>query len=243
MLKHNDFGEADRLLHLYTLQRGKVRALAKGVRKVQSRKAGHLEPFTRVQLQLAAGRNFYIVTQAEAGDMYPALRDDLERLGNASYVVELVDGFTYDEEENPAIFRLLTRTLTRLGEGTDPQLVLRHFELQLLDLLGFRPELHKCVERGEEIQPEDQYFSASQGGVLCPNCGRGKPGARPVSVDALKYLRHIQRSDFQEAARAKIPPGTHREIEVLMQHYVTHLLERALNSPDFLRRVRKESLG
>ena len=101
MLRHSDWGEADRLLWLYTRQHGKLRALAKGVRKIRSRKAGHLEPFTRVALLLARGRDFYIVTQAETVDPYLSLREDLKRLGYASYVVELLDRFTYDEDEHP----------------------------------------------------------------------------------------------------------------------------------------------
>ena len=98
VLKHSEFGEADRLLSLYTRQQGKLRAIAKGARKIRSRKAGHLEPFTRVSLLLARGRDMYIVTQAEAVDAYLPLREDLVSLGYASYVVELLDKFTYDEE-------------------------------------------------------------------------------------------------------------------------------------------------
>ena len=107
VLKHRDYGEADRLLTIYTRQKGKLIVIAKGVRKVRSKKGGHLEPFTHTSLQLAAGRTWNLVSQAEAQDFFPNLTADLEKLGYASYAVELVDRFAYEEEENPQIFTLL----------------------------------------------------------------------------------------------------------------------------------------
>ncbi len=98
MLRHADYGEADRLLTLYTRQLGKTRALAKGARKIASRKAGHIEPFTHVKLQLAKGRDMPLVTQADTVDAYQALREDLILTSQAAYVLELLDRFTYEDE-------------------------------------------------------------------------------------------------------------------------------------------------
>lgn len=243
VLKHSDFGEADRFLALYTRERGKLRAIAKGVRKTKSRKAGHLEPFTRTSVQLAAGRDLFIVSQAEAIDSYMKLREELALVGYASYCMEMLDKFTYEDEENRAVYRLTKDTLMRLNRGDEAELAVRYFEMQLLDLLGFRPELQKCVVSGAVIQPEDQYFSAKLGGVVSPKHGKGYEGGVPVSLEALKYMRHFQRSSYKDAQRAKVAPQVQREMEVLMQHYITYLLERGLNSPNFLRRVRKESGG
>jgi DNA repair protein RecO (recombination protein O) len=239
VLRHSDFGEADRLLTLYTRETGKVRAIAKGVRKIRSRKAGHLEPFTRVALQLAQARDLPIVTQAETIDAYLPIREDLLRTGYAAYVIEMLDRFTYEEGENTAIYRLLTDTLARLADPRDPYLALRYYEIHLLEHLGFRPELFYCVNCHAEIQPEDQYFSFAQGGVYCPKCGVNRPDLIPVSLPALKYLRHLQRSTFEEAARAQIPSAVRTEIESLLQQYLTFLLERALNTPAFLRQVKQ----
>jgi DNA repair protein RecO (recombination protein O) len=243
VLRHSDWGEADRMLWLFTRQMGKVRAIAKGIRKPRSRKAGHLEPFTHSGLLLAWGRDLWIVTQAEAIDMHLTLREDLLRLSYASYVIELLDRFTYEEGENPELYRLLADTMNRLDKELDPLIVVRYYEFRLLDLVGFRPQLFNCVSCGNEIKAENQYFSASQGGVLCPNCGLKQEGAQPVSMDALRFLRHFQRSSYVEASRARLSPGVSREIEWLMQHYLTYLLERGLNTPAFLRRVRREMAG
>jgi DNA repair protein RecO (recombination protein O) len=240
VLRHSDYGEADRLLTLYTRQRGKMRVIAKGARKIASRKAGHIEPFTHVRLQLATGRDMLIVTQADTVDAYLPLRDDLLLTSRASYALELLDRFSYeDETENASIFRLLTETLARLASKSDPWLALRYYEMRLLDHLGFRPQLFECVNCRREIQAEDQFFSFSAGGVICPSCGRGLKHLHNISVDALKYLRHFQRSSFTEASRARPLPDVQQETEALMQGYFTYLLERELNTPGFLKKIQE----
>jgi DNA repair protein RecO (recombination protein O) len=243
VLRHIDWGEADRLLWLFTRETGKVKAIAKGVRKPRSRKAGHLEPFTRVDLLLAQGRDIPIITQAEAKETFLNLREDLVRVGYTSYVIELLDRFTYEEGENIGLYRLLGETLSRLNREADPTFAVRYYEVRLLDLVGFRPQLFQCVNCRAEIRAEDQFFSFEKGGVICPRCSRNEAGARQVSVAALRILRHFQRSDYVEAQRLKLAAGVDRELENLMGNYLTYLLERGLNSPAFLRRVRKIADG
>lgn len=241
VIRHSDWGEADRMLTIFTCELGKVRAIAKGVRKPRSRKAGHLEPFTRVNLLMARGRDLYIITQAETIDAYLPLRDDLVTLGYAAYIVELLDRFTYEEGENSALYRLVTNALSQLVEEPDPLLVLRYTEIRMLDLLGFRPQLFQCVLCEAEIQPVNQYFSAEHGGVLCPKCGSSIPGVRAVDVETLKFLRHFQRSNYEQARLARPSKAAHTQMEILMEHYLKYLLERNLNTPTFLRRVRAQA--
>jgi DNA repair protein RecO (recombination protein O) len=239
ILRHADWGEADRLVTLYTREQGKMRAIAKGARKITSRKAGHLEPFTHVKLQLARGRDLFIVTQADTLDAYQPLRENLVLTGYASYLVELLDRFVYEEgSANPTLFRLLADSLKRLADGEDTWLAVRYYEMRLLDFLGFRPQLLKCANCGREIKPEDQFFSFSLGGVVCLRCGQGLPHLKSISVETLKYLRHFQRSGYGEAARARPSAEVRIEAENLMQAYFTYLLERELNSPGFLKTVR-----
>ncbi len=240
VLRHVDYGEADRILTLYARQLGKTRALVKGARKITSRKAGHLEPFTQVKLQLAKGRDLPLVTQADTLEAYLPIRDDLVLTGQAAYIVELLDRLTYEDGlENPGIFQLLTETLKRLAAKTDPWLATRFYEMRLLDHLGFRPKLFECANCGKEILPEDQFFSFAAGGVICPNCGRTVPNLKQISVEALKYLRHFQRSGYGEARRARPTPEVRQETEDLMQGYFTYLLERELKTPGFMRKIKE----
>jgi len=238
VLRHSNWGEADRLLGLFSLEMGKIRAVAKGVRKLRSRKAGHLEPFTHTNLLLARGRDTLLITQADTVNAYLPLRDDLLRITYASYVVELLDRFTYEEGENRALFRLLVETLTRLSLEANPDLAVRFFEIRFLDQVGFRPQLFHCLGCQDEIRPQDQFFSAEQGGVLCPNCSHIDNRARAVTTDVLRFLRHFQRSSWADVARVTFSTALNRDIENLMQYYLTYLLERGLNTPAFLRNIR-----
>ena len=150
MLRHSDWGEADRMLTLFSLELGKVQAIAKGVRKSASRKAGHLEPFTRANLLLARGRDLMIVTQAESINAYLALKTDLLQTTYAAYIVELLDRFTYEEGENRELYRLLVDTLARLDASSEPEVAVHYYEIRLLDHIGFRPQLVTCVSCGQE---------------------------------------------------------------------------------------------
>jgi DNA repair protein RecO (recombination protein O) len=240
ILGHKDYGEADRILKVFTFEKGKITAIAKGVRRIRSRKAGHLEPFTRVTLLLAKGRNMDIVTQAETVDNYPGLRMDLQRVGYASYVIEVLDRFTYEEGQNIGIFRLLANTLKRLESHPTPTTVVHYYELRLLDLVGFRPQLFECVDCGKPIRAEDQYFSPLAGGVACPRCGKARPEAWPVSQDTLRYFRHLQRSTWDQVEELTIPESVEPVLGDLIQRYISYILERKLNTPEFLREIKNK---
>lgn len=241
VLGHIEYGEADRILKLFTFEKGKITAIAKGVRKIRSRKAGHLEPFTRVTLFLAKGRNMDIVTQAETVESYQGLRDDLERVAYASFIVEVLDRFTYEEGQNVAIFRLLINTLARLEKHPNPATVVHYYELRLLDLVGFRPQLFDCIDCGKPIREEDQYFSPLAGGVACPKCGKVRPEAWLVGKDVLRYFRHLQRSTWEQIEGVTIPPTIEPRLADLIERYLTYILERKLNTSDFLREIQNKS--
>jgi DNA repair protein RecO (recombination protein O) len=110
--------------------------------------------------------------------------------------------------------------------------------MRLLDHLGFRPQLFECANCRRQILPEDQFFSFSAGGVICPRCGQGLRHIKPISVETLKYLRHFQRSSYADASRARPSLDVQNEAESLMQGYFTYLLERELNTPGFLKSIK-----
>ena len=239
VLRRVDLGEADRVLTLFTPQHGKLRAVAKGARRPGSRKAGHLEPFTLVNLLLARGRELDIITQAEAVQTFPQVRADLLRLSLAAYVAELTDRFGIQESDSHGLFQLAAETLDRLDRDAVPEVALRYFQVRLLDLAGYRPELFRCVSCSNPAQPVDQYFSLSEGGLLCPSCGPQREDARPLSLSALKILRHTQRSSYEQAARPTLSPLVTQEVDGLLESYLSYLLERKLNVPAFVRQVRR----
>ncbi len=238
VLKHREYGEADRILTLYTQEYGKIQAIAKGVRKLKSRKAGHLEPFTLVSLQLAKGRTWELISQAEAQRTFQIIREDLNLTARAAYLVELIDRFSYEEGPNRGLFQILLDGLQRLDEGFAPTTVTLYFEIRLLDLVGFRPELQRCVACDAEILPEAQYYSPKLGGALCPRSFSADPTAWRISLNALKYMRHFQRSAWSKIKTLTIPSEIQDEINHLIQHHLTYLLEYNLKTPGFLKSVK-----
>jgi DNA repair protein RecO (recombination protein O) len=240
VLRSMDLGEADRVLTVLTPRLGKLRVIAKGIRRTRSRLGGGLEPFSDVHLVLAVGRTFDVVTQAALEDPHLGLRDDLHSTASAWYLVELADRFCEGSAESHQAFELLAQGLAALDAApaeVSREVVLRWFELHLLDAMGFRPELAQCLDCGIAIEPEGNAYSPAAGGVLGTECAHGALDARPVSAAALKMLRHLQRSVLTDVLRLRLPTATQREVERLLHATVSAVLERELRTRDFLDEV------
>ena len=245
ILRHADLGEADRLLTIFTPRLGKLRVVAKGARKPGSRKSGHVELFTRSTLLVARARNLDIVSQAETVEAYRALRQDLLRSTYAHYIVELLDRFTGDQEESAELYDLLAETLGRLCEAENPALLARFYELRLLTLAGYQPRLFDCARCGQvlhEVESESPPygFDCAQGGALCEKCAPQFVDALPLTLSALKVLRHAVRVEWPAFALLKLRPLVAREVEQTILKYITYILERNLKSVEFLRTLRLE---
>jgi DNA repair protein RecO (recombination protein O) len=239
VLRRKDFGEADRILTLFTPEVGKIRVLAKGIRKARSRKAGHLDLYMRSHIMLAKGRDMDIITQAETVEAYRPMREDLLRSTYGSYCIELLDKFTPEEAENKPMYELLAHALGWLSQTNNLPLTTRYYELQLLGMAGYQLELFRCVVNGETIKAEDQFFSPEDGGVVCTVCGQTRQGVFPISLNALKVLRFMMRSPYDALRELKISADVQAELERLTQRTITFYLEQQLKSADFLKLVRR----
>ncbi|MDP8923416.1 MAG: DNA repair protein RecO, partial [Chloroflexota bacterium] len=208
-----------------------------------SRKAGHLELFTHAEVQLAKGANLDVITEATTRNAFRGLRDDLARTSHAYLVAELVDALTEEEAQQPEVFDLLVQTFAALEDAPDPRLVVDHYQIRLLDAVGFRPSLTRCLACRAEIQPGKNYFSPFLGGALCPACGPGEPSARPIATDVLKVLRYLQRSGPPGSLRLRVPEVIAREVGRTLRELSERHIERRLRSPDLIARLRAEPAG
>ena len=242
ILRRQDFGEADRLLTLLTPEHGKLRAIAKGARKPTARKTGHVELYTLVDMLIARGRELHIVQQAETKEPFLRLREDLLRGSYAAYLVELLDRFTAEQDPGRGEFRLLVQALGWLCDEDDPRLVARYYELRLLELAGFAPALHTCAIGQEPLEPRDQFFSPADGGVVCPDHRAGLDRGLPLSLTALKVLRHLQRQPWHAVRQLQVGGPLHQDLERMMHAYIGYLLEQRLQSVEFLRKLRLEEM-
>jgi len=237
IIKRHKFGEADRLLTIFTADCCKVRAIAKGAMRPGSKLGGNVELLTHSQLMLARGRNLDIVTQAQALDTFLPMRDSLELMSCGFYLSELVDSFTEENVKDRAMFGLFLDTLRGLSETVDGERIVRYFELRMLDNLGYSPQLQKCANCNSMLQPETNYYNPAQGGVLCRECGYPDMSASTISVNALKVLRLWQRSDIATAGRVKLSAELTREIKNILRDNVRYLLEKQLKSIEWMDRL------
>jgi DNA repair protein RecO (recombination protein O) len=241
VLRQRKLGEADKIVTLFSSHHGKIDAVAKGVRRTKSRMAGHLEPLVLGSYLLAEGRELDIVTQAETVEGFPGLRADLDRISRGLYCAELVDRLTPERSEGNPIFRLLSETLAVLDQRPDIDLAVRRFEMHFLDLLGYRPAMEACAVCDRRLEPVLNFWSPSAGGVIGPECADGSLSLAPLSVNALKVLRVLQKASFADAARIRLSPELMREIETCLEAQVHFVLEREVRSSRFVETLRRDA--
>jgi DNA repair protein RecO (recombination protein O) len=215
-------GEADRIVTLMTQGSGKVRAVAKGVRKTKSRFGGRLEPFTHVDVLLYRGRELDIVTQCEVISPFRAVREDYSRFAAGEAILEVTDRVAEERERNVRQFMLLLGALRALAGGEDPATVVDAFLLRTVSLAGFRPHLRACASCGRP-GPHDR-FSIAAGGLVCETC-RNASAVR-VGESTVPYLTHLLEEEWTSA----VTSDARREASGLVRAYVEYHFDRPLRA-------------
>jgi len=233
VLKGTNFGEADRILTILTDRFGKIKVMAKGIRKIKSHMAGALEPFMLVDLQLYEGKTFYIVTGAAIKKAFHLLHGDFEKVGKAFYLGELVDRFIEERQRIPEIFELFEIGLGQIEEGTR-SIVLRGFELKIVEQAGFKPEIYNCVHCKKKIEPGKNYWDSVEGGIICGDCQQLHHHGEKMSDEVIKLLHFFEASDLDTISRLKLAPEAESEVEKILSKYIDSILERELKSKIFL---------
>jgi DNA repair protein RecO (recombination protein O) len=226
VLRSIRYGEADRILHLYSRERGRIGAIAKGVRRVKSRFGGRLEPLFRVDLILHEGRGeLCTVTSAETIDAHPSLRERRDALERATQACDAVLRLLDSQEPNPAAYNLLCRELQLLDadESAATRAQALTFRLKLLLAAGFAPELAACASCGE--REHLSAFSASAGGVVCPGC---EAGSFSLDADAHAFLVEALGRPLAEhpAASERALGQADRAIAETLEHHAHVRLRR-----------------
>lgn len=223
VLRTYKLGEADRIVVLLTRRGGKVRSVAKGVRRTRSKFGSRLEPGSYIDVQLHEGRgDLDIVTQAETLSNHRRTREDLRRLTHASALLEAVDQLALDREPNRRLFDMLIGGL-RTIEEEDPALVVGAFYLKLLSNEGVEPELSSCIECRSSDGPF--VWAVDAGGIRCRSCGSG----RVISDDALSVSRAVLGGGLRAALTLPDGPVVH-EVEDFAARSLEAHMERRLRS-------------
>ncbi len=230
VLRTIKLGEADRIITFFTAETGKVRAVAKGVRKSGSRFGARLDPGSHVALQCYRGRDLDVVTQVETIDAFRSVREDYDSLVHAAAMFEVVDQFSPDREPNPSLFRMLLGALKTLNATPSP-VIAPAFFWKVLALEGLAPLLDACVRCGESDGPFPA-LDLTEGGVLCVECGA--LGGRRISPEGLALLVMLLGGGLHIVMAE--PPASEviNEIEILGVHAVEHHIERRMRSAALL---------
>ena len=242
VLRQQSLGEADRIVTLLSPATGKVRAVARGVRRPKSKLGGHLELLNRVHVSIAEGRSLDHVTEADTLDSRLALKDDLERLSAALYMAEASDAFSVEDTPSHEAYRLLAVSLAHLEARAEQAPLLRYFELRLLGISGFGPELYCCVNCREDLQPVRHTFSHDDSGVVCVRCRHEAGGAlTSISVRAMKALRYLDKQPLAHVLTLELADQTWAEVGRVLGTQLRHVAERDIRSADFMRRLSSAS--
>jgi DNA repair protein RecO (recombination protein O) len=220
-------GEADRIVTIFTRFNGKVRAVAKGVRKTKSRFGARLEPFTRVQLLIYRGRNLDTITSADILTSFDEVRTDYVRLTNAAALVEMVERITPERERAPRTYALLLAGLDALARGGGTSVV-PAFIIKLLSISGYHPQLTLCA--GCSSSSDLEAFSAALGGAVCGECRRDDNRAMSLRDDRIELLSHLLLSDFGQRCDSLAIA----DVTLALKDYAEYHLERPLRSLNFL---------
>ncbi len=227
VLKTNKLGEADRIVTVFTRHNGKVRAVAKGIRKTKSRFGGRLEPYTRVQLVVYRGRSLDTVTSADIVTSFSHVRADYRRLLAAAALVELVEKITPERESSPSTYQLLLGGLQALADDKGTSVV-PAFVVKLLSISGFHPSLQVCAGCGDGRGLG--AFSSSLGGAVCASCWEEDDDAVRLGTDRLVLLSRLLALDFGHSAEEDaLADVTH-----VLRRYAEYHLERPLRSLQLL---------
>jgi DNA repair protein RecO (recombination protein O) len=241
IIKKTKLGEADTILTLYTPNLGKIQGFAKSLRKTKSKMAGHLELLTHSQIALARGRNIDTITGTQTINSFLPIKSDLDLSSCALYATELVNQFAAADVEDYPIFQLLLATMQRLSQGSNSELVLRYFELQLLGEVGYRPQLEQCVACHKPLKESTNSFSPGAGGMVCANCRPTQPFSYPLSLEAQRALRLLQSGDYESVSGMTLTPELSHQLEVVIRNYIRYLLERDIKSAVWLDTLKAQS--
>jgi DNA repair protein RecO (recombination protein O) len=239
VLTRFDLGEADRVLTLITPAGGKLKAIAKGIRRPTSRLGGSLEPFAELTVALARGRTFDVVTQVSVRHAWLRLRDSLESAATAWYLAELADRSLEERHAAEPLYALLRRAYELLDAGMAPGRVARWYEMHLLDELGMRPEVDRCVECDRVLGANERFrWVPALGGVVCERCPGPSHERAGLGLEAVKLLKAYQRLDIEALAELRLAVAVEREVETALRDFVQGALEREARSLAFLDEVR-----
>lgn len=238
VLKRIPLRESSLLVTLFCREAGKIKAVAKGIRKEKKPLTIRFEPFTRLSIVYyeKLKSDIHLLSQVSISETYAFLRNRLDWFSYGSYLTELVDHLFNTHDPHPEVFDLLEEAFRQFSHASAAG-VARAFEVKLLGLIGWLPELTQCASCSVK-EMEQFYFSARQGGILCPKCDQKESKSLPISQKAVQTLLFYLQNPLANASQLQLDLQTERELERIGEQFLQFRLEYPLQSRRFLSEMR-----
>jgi DNA repair protein RecO (recombination protein O) len=245
ILRTIPYGEADQIVTLYSPRFGKIKGIAKGAKRSRRRFGNALEIASYVNATFFEKETSDLVRLSHCDLIRPfeGLRQDIRRLAWGSYFIELINELTAEKIPSPSIFKLLTAFLNLIDRGAFKEELQRVFEVRLLAELGYRPHLDRCTRCQKKIEGEKIFFSAREGGVLCPSCAAHLPGLISVSLGTIKTLHLAQTLPLDKIRRISFSPQSLKESRLILSQFLGQYLGKDLKSKKFLEQLALDNKG
>ncbi len=235
VLRRHPLGETDKILRLFTRERGKLSVVAKGARRPSSRFAGVTEVLAYARFVIAPGSSLDVVTQCDIGETFPSLRTNLFRLSCAHYLTELVDRLTEDYHPNKPLFDLLLGGLYLLERGSPEPPLVCAFQLQSAWVTGYAPALESCVHCHSQMSAEKiRGFMVPSGGVICDGCSRKVKGWEKVTPEEVQIALLLMKKPLPQSAQIQASPVVFHHLLQVIRHHLEYRIEQPIKSASFL---------
>src|SRR3989338_5089844 len=243
VLRRQELRETSLILTFYTKDFGKIKGILRGVRGYRSQcGGGALEIFAYDEIVFYERKksDIYTVSQCDLLDFFNPVRESLDRLAYATYIVELLDSVTSLSDKNVEVFGLLLNSLRLLSGESSARRVARIFEIKLLHLLGLMPSLELCASCGKKLDlGVSAKFSLMHGGLICKNCLEADRDARPIMAGTARFITHIRSLPFEKVARIKVATTVGKELEVILRKFLDYHIERRLRTLEFIKEIER----
>ncbi|MGI6189041.1 MAG: DNA repair protein RecO [Clostridiales bacterium] len=244
VLRYTNFREADRMLTIFSPDRGKMQVLARGCRKPKSRLLAASELFCYADYIFVKSKEIYVMTQADIRNSFYDIRNDVERLTYGTHILALTEEAVNYEEGNFRLFYMLLQVLAYLAYGEiNPADTAHVFELKLIDLLGYRPVLDRCIACGspiEQLNSNKLFFSASQGGIVCRSCNSGVNDGYAVHKNTIQTMRFILSMDIKRLGVLKFSGMVRNELDYILSGYLSEIIGRPIKTRSFIDMIKND---
>jgi len=238
ILRKQNLRETSVILTLFTKDFGKMQGVMKGARGPKAAMGNNPEMFSlnNVVFYERKRGNLNSISQCDLKDFFDPIRSDLERTVYADYFLELVDAVMMEGDTSEDIYNLLLNSLKFISKPVSPKRVARIFEIKLMEMSGFLPELNNCILCNKEVEG-DGNFSLRSGGILCRACeAEDKSGVR-LSKGTINFIERVRKSSFEMVSRLKVSQDVGKELELFLRKFVDYHLQRPLKTVEFLKKI------